>query len=387
MEDHTNLVAGVQLYTPESDPSVTVLAMLSDNDEVAAQTICTLLSFGIPLDSISAIDLRVARRVSSLVDPKTEPLSFKDMPLKGGSSALRNIFTNETDSGFEERVISGIGPVSAYGFIADELTEPSLGEGFPVNGLALPLKEYGVPIEDADLFAQALLAGRVLVISIAPSEQMRQTVTKLIWVAGGADAPFASLVIESVGDRELAEITDFLAALEMAYNSFLFFEALSAESMRWLLMYWEFQSVLLTNKQLRERIQPANRLILKQVRLQSPGFWEFLGSLSPLEVARQYLQDRHERRKDRSFRESHEDIRLYLENCLLLTKVINERIAIGKTIGLSEQQMAPLVDDLLFKPLNTLGRYQDDGLIGEIGLTPIPLPQHGRGNSDSPSAT
>jgi hypothetical protein len=33
---------------------------------------------------------------------------------------------------------------------------------------------------------------------------------------------------------------------------------------------------------------PAEPLIVTRVLLQSPGFWEFLGSLNPLEVLRRY---------------------------------------------------------------------------------------------------
>ena len=38
---------------------------------------------------------------------------------------------------------------------------------------------------------------------------------------------------------------------------------------------------------------------------ESPGFWEFLGSLNPLEVIRRYLNDRHERAKDRTGAQDH----------------------------------------------------------------------------------
>src|SRR4051794_21952202 len=44
----------------------------------------------------------------------------------------------------------------------------------------------------------------------------------------------------------------------------------------------------------------AEPLVVQRVVLESPGIWEFLGTLNPLEVLRKYLNDRHERQKDRA---------------------------------------------------------------------------------------
>ena len=64
-------------------------------------------------------------------------------------------------------------------------------------------------------------------------------------------------------------------------------------------------------------ITPQYELVLDGVSLSSPGAWDFLGKLNPLDVIRQYLTDRHERRKDKEYREAHENRKLYLENKLL----------------------------------------------------------------------
>jgi hypothetical protein len=58
------------------------------------------------------------------------------------------------------------------------------------------------------------------------------------------------------------------------------------------------------------------------VQLTSPGFWDFLGKLMPLETIRQYLNDRHERAKDREYRNEAEEKRLDLENRLLEMKIV-----------------------------------------------------------------
>lgn len=105
------------------------------------------------------------------------------------------------------------------------------------------------------------------------------------------------------------------------------------------------------------------QLILNSVHLNSPGAWEFLGSLSALEVLRKYLCDQHERRKDRQYRESADERRMSLENLALENKVIAERIKMAKEIGATDSDLAPLLNGLIFKPLSALDRYQDKGVI------------------------
>jgi hypothetical protein len=61
---------------------------------------------------------------------------------------------------------------------------------------------------------------------------------------------------------------------------------------------------------------PADPLVVSRVVFESPGFWEFLGNLNPLEVLRNYLNDRHEREKDREYRSAAERERLAIANAL-----------------------------------------------------------------------
>ena len=98
----------------------------------------------------------------------------------------------------------------------------------------------------------------------------------------------------------------------------------------------------------------AEQLILSAVSLASPGFWEFLGTLNPLEVLRKHLNDRHERRKDHEYRESAERPRLDLENLILENKVISERVMLVKEMGATDRDLAPLLNELINKPLVAL---------------------------------
>ncbi len=56
-----------------------------------------------------------------------------------------------------------------------------------------------------------------------------------------------------------------------------------------------------------DAVPPSARLVLERVRIESPGFWEFVASLNPLQQIREYLNDRHRRRQDRGFREASEN--------------------------------------------------------------------------------
>jgi hypothetical protein len=112
------------------------------------------------------------------------------------------------------------------------------------------------------------------------------------------------------------------------------------------------------------------------VTLSSPGFWEFLGKLNPLEVIRQYLTDRHEQRKDREYREAAEKNKLNLENQLLENRVIRERIQMAKEMGATEEDLTPLVNVLVCRPLSKLAPYQDHNVIeGAELIRPKELPE------------
>lgn len=112
----------------------------------------------------------------------------------------------------------------------------------------------------------------------------------------------------------------------------------------------------------------SQHLVLNSVQLNSPGFWEFLGSLNPLEVTRQYLNDRHERRKDRKYRETAEQRRMALENLGRENAVLKERIEIMRGLGATNSDLAPLLNDLVYKPLTALDRYQDVQVIDSAEL-------------------
>jgi hypothetical protein len=117
-------------------------------------------------------------------------------------------------------------------------------------------------------------------------------------------------------------------------------------------------------------VPSRHRLLLRGATFNSPGAWDFIGKMNPLEVLRQYLSDRHERRKDREYRENAEkrkleleSERLELENQLLAGQVLAQRIEVAKSLGLRDEDIAPQLNVFLSRPLRQLERYQDQGLI------------------------
>ena len=117
------------------------------------------------------------------------------------------------------------------------------------------------------------------------------------------------------GEVLVEDICQYLSALEQAYNSLYVFDSL-AQQAREIGKFYGGQRPLIPLRNLlwgswwppnpekvAALIPEEDRLKLRGVELNSPGFWDFLGKLNPLEVLREYLKDRHERRKDREYRE------------------------------------------------------------------------------------
>src|SRR4051794_35010663 len=76
-------------------------------------------------------------------------------------------------------------------------------------------------------------------------------------------------------------------------------------------------------------VPAARRLRVARVVMRSPGFWEFLGALNPLQQLREYLNDRHERSKDRGYRNDNERERLAVELKLKEAELRRAELAVG----------------------------------------------------------
>jgi hypothetical protein len=182
----------------------------------------------------------------------------------------------------------------------------------------------------------------------------------------------------------VAEITQFLGDLESAYLALYDMDrAWSPERTR---RHMAFMALPLFNQPgfpnnvlseprsgalTADTVLPEDRLVVRSVRIESPGFWEVIASFNPLLQIREYLNDRHKRRQDREFREAAERDRLLLENELIQRQVwekdnsiLRERIEFLKKLGLADHDIRQLIWAQLGKPLSDLGKHQDSGLIG-----------------------
>jgi hypothetical protein len=173
------------------------------------------------------------------------------------------------------------------------------------------------------------------------------------------------------------ELTDYLNDLEAAYNSLYvfnnFLDTLNPNSRRRIRFFiYEF-GLPTSNFKLdssADFILPENRLVVSKINIQSPGFWEVIGSLNPLQQLREYLKDRHERRKDIYWREQSEKDKATFENQLIQRQVIEaenqtirERIEILRELGFTNEEIRELIWTNVGKPLMELGKHQDTGLI------------------------
>lgn len=110
-------------------------------------------------------------------------------------------------------------------------------------------------------------------------------------------------------------------------------------------------------------VLPSDRLFISKVNIQSPGFWEVLGSLNPLQQIREYIKDRHERKKDDQYRSRQEEEIGELEIEERRNRIINQRIETLRGLGYNDAEIRQLVMAMVIEPLNRLGRHQDNGQI------------------------
>lgn len=132
----------------------------------------------------------------------------------------------------------------------------------------------------------------------------------------------------------------------------------------------------------RDVVPPEDRMIIRQVNIQSPGLWEFLASLNPLLQLREYLKDRHERRKDIEWREAEQHREMILENqnreqniqktdletIQMRDSILAERIKMLLSLGYTEEQVRRLIIRHYFGPLSYLDHHYESGLITSIDV-------------------
>lgn len=175
------------------------------------------------------------------------------------------------------------------------------------------------------------------------------------------------------------EVTEYLANLQQAYNHLFALELIISDAkQRYGEQYFGRRYVSGTPVRSLKRIGkperfllPEDRLHLRRIVIGSPGFWEFMGTLSPLETIRKYLSDRHERKKDKDYRGELEAERMRLENERLRTETTRDRIELLRSIGIPENRIREVVNVHLIGPLGLLDRAQDSDLIQDAEIVDV----------------
>lgn len=182
--------------------------------------------------------------------------------------------------------------------------------------------------------------------------------------SGGSPRPV--LRVHMAGGPTLSEMIAGLTDLQRAYAGVDLFLTTSPD-----------QSILPTTLLYDVPISPLTDLVIRGARFKSPGWFDFLGTLNPLKVLTDYVQQRHERKKDHSYRNRAEAERLALENASLKNRVVSERISILRQAGVTDEQIQRLLNVYFAAPLGRLGQHLDSGLIDGAELRTESDGEHG----------
>jgi hypothetical protein len=116
---------------------------------------------------------------------------------------------------------------------------------------------------------------------------------------------------------------------------------------------------------------PPDQLEITKIKIQSPGWIELVASLNPLQQIREYLKDRHERKKDKEWRWEFEKQRAMAELEVLKNQArhkefgaINEFYCILKDMDMDQEKINEIIWERIGAPLSRLARHQDSGLLG-----------------------
>lgn len=98
----------------------------------------------------------------------------------------------------------------------------------------------------------------------------------------------------------------------------------------------------------------------------SPGFWEAIASWNPLKVMCDYLEQRHERKKDNNYRNAIEQELGELEIVAKRNEVLAQQVETLKRSGFSDQEIKELMSKYIANSLENLGKRVDSGQITRI---------------------
>jgi hypothetical protein len=177
---------------------------------------------------------------------------------------------------------------------------------------------------------------------------------------------------EKLGD--IRKVTQYLQTIEKVYNHLYTMHFIVEDATRRHSELnkgsWREKSIrtIISGKRPDEIVLPEDHLQVSSIIINSPGFWEFLGSLNPLEVLRKYLCDRHERLKDQTYRNRIEEEKGELENEKLRMQVVEEKVNLLRKLGVPEDKIRNAVFKHVIRPLSMLDDFQDKRMIQDAEI-------------------
>ncbi len=188
------------------------------------------------------------------------------------------------------------------------------------------------------------------------------------------------LIIKSERLGDVEEITSFLTDLNLVYQQLSIFFIITSDeeqikSNDTIKKY--LRTALLGKKKLKKnKIRVSFKMIkkslvsyqipnlrLERINIQSPGFWEIVGSMNPLQQIREYIKEKHEREKDKEYRNDLEKAKGILDLEKQRNEIVEHRIKNLKLAGYNDDQIQRLVLKLYANPLILLDKHLDSGLI------------------------
>jgi hypothetical protein len=198
--------------------------------------------------------------------------------------------------------------------------------------------------------------------------------------------PYVTVKVNFLRNFTSTELINFTRDFENTYRKLCLFNFFIEEVVK--IKIDKKQGIVLEELDIYEEfLDPGlKQLKINKIVITSPGFWEVIGSLNPLQQIREYLNDREERRKGRMYKNQQEqkiknleieklqnDLQLDKEkniNELLLSKftLLDKVTAYIKSLDISEELKSSLIHKYLISNLSNLDIYQEQGLIGKIDI-------------------
>lgn len=163
--------------------------------------------------------------------------------------------------------------------------------------------------------------------------------------------------------------------LEYAYNGAVAFETILRRLSRdpeadrpWSYYGWRrksFGTFVLNRQEVASLVHPRSRLRFHAASLASPGFWDFIGKSLSVEAISSALNERQQR----SELGRQEPYRRRMENLDEVdreTEVILGRYRALREMGVEDEELIPLRNELLERPFRELAPHVDSGLIEDV---------------------